>query len=77
MAITTDLLETDIVLFYSATSEWWYEAREYIPSKGPSVSRFGSIPSLKRRFRRKISFESIFFPSPKDSTQSRKKNKDQ
>ncbi|KAL2719913.1 myb-like protein X [Vespula maculifrons] len=43
MAITTDLLETDIVLFYSATSEWWYEAREYIPSKGPSVSRFGRL----------------------------------
>ncbi|KAF7380344.1 hypothetical protein HZH68_016209 [Vespula germanica] len=40
MAITTDLLETDIVLFYSVTFDWWYEAREYIPSKGLSVSSF-------------------------------------
>ncbi|KAL2719977.1 myb-like protein X [Vespula maculifrons] len=45
MAITTDLFETDIVLFYSATFEWWYEAREYIPSKGPCVSWFADCRS--------------------------------
>ncbi|KAF7380347.1 hypothetical protein HZH68_016212 [Vespula germanica] len=42
MAITSDLLGTDIVLFYSGTFEWWYEAREYNPSKGLSLGWFGN-----------------------------------
>ncbi|KAL2719992.1 LOW QUALITY PROTEIN: hypothetical protein V1477_021139 [Vespula maculifrons] len=42
MVITTYLLEIDIVLFYSVTFQWWYEAREYIPSKGSSLGWFGN-----------------------------------
>ncbi|KAL2750315.1 hypothetical protein V1477_001446 [Vespula maculifrons] len=42
MTITTDLLEIDIVLFHYVSFEWWYEAREYIPSKDQKLSRFRS-----------------------------------
>ncbi|KAL2750287.1 hypothetical protein V1477_001491 [Vespula maculifrons] len=35
MAMMTNLLETNIVQFHKATFEWWYGARENIPSKDP------------------------------------------
>ncbi|KAL2750235.1 hypothetical protein V1477_001522 [Vespula maculifrons] len=40
MAMTTNLLETHIVQFHEATFEWWYGARENIPSKEPKLSSF-------------------------------------
>ncbi|KAL2750362.1 LOW QUALITY PROTEIN: hypothetical protein V1477_001347 [Vespula maculifrons] len=49
MTITTDLLEIDIVLLHYVSFEWWYEAREYIPSKDQKLSRFKDIIDCVRK----------------------------